>query len=342
MLRFVNFVLYYKVFISMKKKVAVIGGGDSSEVVVSVKSASQLMGMMDAEKYDLYLVFISGNIWEVQIGADKYPINKSNFSFEKDGTTVLFDFAYITIHGTPGENGILQSYFELVGIPYSSCGVFVSSLTFNKFACKTFLNEFGIKSAKGKLIRKGMPVDVEDIASLGFPCFVKPNNGGSSFGVSKVLAKEHVMSAVENAFKEDNEVIVEEFIEGIEITNGAYMVDGQVHVLPITEIVSETDFFDYNAKYEGKSKEITPARLSESQTLECKAITAKVYKALNCSGIVRVDYIVSNGAFYMLEINTVPGMSAASIIPQQIRAEGLCEKEVFSAVIEECSRKKMK
>jgi len=320
----------------MKKKIAVIGGGDSSEKVVSVKSASQLMGMLDAEKYDLYLVYIAGNVWEVQIGEAKYPIDRSDFTFTKDGEKIAFDFAYITIHGTPGEDGILQSYFELLKIPYSSCGVFASNLTFNKYACKTFLNEFGITAAKGKFVRKGQNVDVDDIATLGFPCFVKPNNGGSSFGVSKVNSKSDILPAIEKALKEDSEVIIEEFIEGIEITNGAYMHDGEIKVLPITEIVSETDFFDYDAKYEGLSQEITPARLTGKQTETCKAITKKVYEKLNCAGIVRVDYIVSNDEFYMLEINTVPGMSAASIIPQQIRAEGLKEKDVFSAVIEEC------
>lgn len=324
----------------MKKNIAVIGGGDSSEVVISIKSASQLISMMDGDRHNLFLVHISNGKWEVLLDNDtKATINKDDFSFIKAGEKIQFDFAYITIHGTPGEDGILQSYFELLKIPYSSCNVFTSSLTFNKHACKTYLKDCDIKFAKGILLRKGEVVEADSISEkLKFPCFIKPNNGGSSFGVSKVDNKLELKPAILSALEEDNEVLIEEFIDGIELTNGAYMENGEVKVLPITEIVSENDFFDFNAKYEGKSQEITPARLTPELTDLCKDITAKIYKTLNCKGIVRVDYILSEGEFYMLEINTVPGMSAASIIPQQIRAAGLKEKDVFNVVIEECSK----
>lgn len=319
----------------MKKNIAIIGGGNSSEEVVSVKSAAQLLEMMDADKYTLYNVYIRQDDWHVNINGEKYPINKADFSFEFNGTVFFFDCVYITIHGTPGEDGILQSYFDLIGLPYTSCSAFASSLTFNKFATKAFLNEYGVKSAKGLLFRKGDEIDADFVAeSLGLPCFIKPNNGGSSFGVSKVEDKNEIVSAITHALTEGDEIIIESFLSGREFTNGAYIIGDQVNVLPITEIVSENDFFDYEAKYVGKSSEITPAELTPEEEEACKKLTRKIYKALGCSGIVRVDYIKQDDEFYLLEINTAPGMSKQSIIPQQIRAEGLEPKDVFSAVIE--------
>jgi len=324
----------------VKKNIAIIGGGNSSEEVVSVKSASQLMEMMDAEKFMLYFVYIRENNWHVKIGESEIQIDKADFSFSLNDQKINFDCAYITIHGTPGEDGILQSYFDLIGLPYTSCGAFESALTFNKFATKAFLKEYGIKSAAGMLFRKGDSIDAEAVAKkLGLPCFIKPNNGGSSFGVSKVSKVSDIENAINEALTEDDEIIIESFLSGSEFTNGAYYANGEIHILPITEIVSENDFFDYEAKYTGKSKEITPARLSDEETAECKALTKKIYHALGCKGIVRVDYIKQEDEFFLLEINTAPGMSKASIIPQQIRVEGMEPKSVFTAVIEEALTK---
>lgn len=318
------------------KNIAIIGGGNSSEAEISVKSAGQLMGMMDAKKYNLFLVSIIKDDWHVKLDDAVIPINKSDFSFVDKGKKICFDCAYITIHGTPGEDGRLQSYFELINLPYTSCGVFESALTFNKFACKSFLAQYDILTAQAILVRKGDTIDAQHVINAtGLPCFIKPNNGGSSFGVSKVKTKEEIMPAIELALKEDSEIIIEAFIQGTEITNGAYKVNGVISVLPITEIVSENDFFDYEAKYTGKSKEITPARLSPELEMKCKELTEKIYNNLNCSGIVRVDYIIKDNDLYILEINTVPGMSAASIIPQQIRAAGLKTEKVFSDIIED-------
>lgn len=328
----------------MKKNIAIVGGGDSPEAEVSIRSAAQLRGMMDLERYNVYVVFVKGTYWAVRSeGMSDILVDKSDFSFEMNGAKVKFDCVYSTIHGTPGEDGKLQSYFELIGLPYTGCGVFTSALTFNKFACKMFLNEYGIASAKAVLIRRHQAFETAKILEkVGLPCFVKPNNSGSSFGVSKVKTADELLPAIKKAFDEDVEVIIESFIQGIEVTNGIYRAAGKTTVLPITEIASENEFFDYEAKYNGASREITPARLSQRDEAACKAITEQVYNLLDCKGIVRIDYILSNGQFYMLEINTAPGMSQASIIPQQIRAAGLIEKEVFSAVIEDAIAAKSK
>lgn len=321
----------------MKKNIAILGGGFSSESEISKQSTRQLCEMMDSHKYNLYAVFIEDAKWYVEYNGKEYPVSRENFSFSLDGTTVVFDCVYNTIHGTPGEDGRLSSYFELLGIPYTNSGVFTSALTFNKYATKVFLHSFDILSAQAILVRKHETINPQDIVShVGLPCFVKPNNAGSSFGVSKVYEKSDVLPALEKAFAEDSEVIIESFIDGIEISNGAYKLGNEVHVLPITEIQTDNDFFDYQAKYEGKSIEITPAQLPDDITQLCYALTKKIYEALDCKGICRVDYIISQGNLYFLEINTVPGMSKSSIIPQQIRAAGLKEADVFSEIIENC------
>lgn len=320
-----------------KKKIAIIGGGYSSESEISMKSTEQLCEMMKASEFEIYAVYISKKSWEVRIDNNTYPINKEDFSCIINNNKITFDCIYNSIHGTPGEDGRLAAYFELLTIPYTSCGVFQSALTFNKYATKVFLQSFGIVSAKGLLIRKNDPIDSKKIIDeLSLPCFVKPNNGGSSFGISKVKSIEELLPAIELALTEDNEVIIESFIEGKEISNGVYKVGNTITVLPITEIRSENDFFDYQAKYEGKSSEITPAELSEELTKECKELTKKIYSLLDCKGICRIDYIIQNDELYLLEINTVPGMSKASIIPQQIRAAGLEECVVFSDIIRDC------
>lgn len=319
----------------MKKVIAIIGGGNSSEAEISIKSANNLKKILSEESYETHVVFIQFDTWVVKDNSGDIPINKADFSFIKNGKTIKFDCAYITIHGTPGEDGRLQSYFELINMPYTSCDVFTSSLTFNKFATKTFLKEYGVLTADAVLIRKGDDVDPRSvIEKLGLPCFVKPNNGGSSFGVTKVAKEQDLLSAIEKALKEDNEVIIESFIDGIELTNGAFKTEKHITVLPITEIVSQNEYFDYEAKYKGMSKEITPACLPVEMTNECKELTKEIYKILNCKGIVRIDYILSEGMFFFLEINTVPGLSDASIIPQQLRAAEFKEHAVFSLIIE--------
>lgn len=319
-----------------KKNIAVVCGGYSSECEVSLRSGKNLYGWIDEQKFCPYLVYIDKTKWVLMEGGAEYPISKLDFSAEVNGTKITFDCAYITIHGTPGEDGRLQAYFEMVRLPYTSCGVFTSSLTFHKFATKAFLQQFGIKTAKSYLVRKYDYVRPEEvIAAVGLPCFVKPNNCGSSYGVSKVKTAEGILPAIEKALKEDSEVIIEEFIQGREFTNGIYRTKSLIHVLPITEIVSENEFFDYEAKYTGKSKEITPAQLTPELELKCKQLTGHIYKLLNCDGVVRVDYILRDDTFYLLEVNTTPGLSSQSIIPQQIRAEGASEKEFFTMLIED-------
>jgi len=321
----------------MKKNIAIVAGGDSSEVVVSLKSAAGLYSFMDKERYNLYIVTIVGKIWQVEWSdTEKIVIDKNDFSFTQDGEKTLFDFAYITIHGTPGENGILQGYFELIGLPYSCCGVLAAAITFNKFTCNQYLKSFGIKVAESLVLRSGQTVTDQEVAEkIGFPCFVKPNVGGSSFGVSKVKSPEQVQPAIENAFAEGSEVMIEAFLAGTEITCGVYKTKGKSNVLPVTEVVSENEFFDYDAKYKGQVQEITPARISSSLTGRVQKLTSAIYDILGCKGIVRIDYIISEGeVINLLEVNTTPGMTTTSFIPQQIAAAGLDIKEVMTEIIE--------
>jgi len=326
----------------MKKNIAIIAGGDTSEYEVSLKSAANLLDMMDKDKYSIYTILVRGNEWNgINGDINGLPIDKNDFSLITPNGKLTFDFAYITIHGTPGEDGRLQAYFEMIGIPYSSPGVFASSITYNKLGSKLFLKNYDVPVAKTVLLRKGETADIEKIIKeVGLPCFVKPNEAGSSFGVSKVKKADELNNALEKAFREDDEALIEEFIEGTEVTCGTFKINSKQIVLPVTEIVSETEFFDYEAKYLGKSKEITPARLSEQQTHDCQELTSKIYSILNLKGIVRIDYIFSKNKFYYLEVNTTPGMSPASIIPQQLRAAGMNTKDVFSSIIEDKSHQK--
>jgi D-alanine-D-alanine ligase len=323
----------------MKKNIAIVAGGDSSEYEISIESADQLMGILDKSKYKGYIVSIRNNVWEVQHPSmGNHAIDRNDFSFEYEGVKVIFDCALIAIHGTPGEDGKLQSYFDLLKIPYTTSGVLTSALTFNKYTCKAFLNNFGINTAKAILVRKGSDVQPEYIAKeLGLPCFVKPNNGGSSFGVTKVAAVQAISEALVSAFKEDDEIIIEEFIGGLEVTCGLLKTRKKEYILPLTEIVSKTEFFDYDAKYKGMADEITPARISKDVEKLVKDTSSFIYDVLNCKGIVRIDYIFSKGKLYFLEVNTVPGMSKNSIVPQQARAAGLDLGELFSLVIEDVS-----
>jgi D-alanine-D-alanine ligase len=321
----------------MKKNIAIVAGGDSSEVVVSLKSAAGLYSFMDKERYNLFIVTIVGQTWQVEWSdTEKIAIDKNDFSFTRNGVKTNFDFAYITIHGTPGENGILQGYFDLIGLPYSCCGVLAAAITFNKFTCNQYLKGFGVKVSESLVLRAGQTVSDEEVAQkIGFPCFVKPNVGGSSFGVTKVKSIEQVQPAIALAFAEGAEVMVEAFMAGTEITCGVYKTKTKSHVLPITEVVSENEFFDFDAKYKGQVQEITPARISDALTERVHKLTSAIYDILGCKGIVRIDYIISEGdVINLLEVNTTPGMTATSFIPQQIAAAGMDIKDVMTEIIE--------
>ncbi|GAB1416410.1 D-alanine--D-alanine ligase [Paludibacter sp.] len=321
----------------MKPNIAIIAGGNSSEIVVSLKSAEGLLTFIDNEKYNLYKVIITQNDWQVHLSENiVIDINKNDFSFEHDNQKVKFDFAYITIHGTPGEDGILQGYFELIGIPYSSCGVLASAITFNKFSCNQFLKSFGVRISDSILLRSGQTISSEEVESkIGFPCFVKPNVGGSSFGVTKVKSKDQVIAAVEKAFKEGNEVMIEAFMKGVEVTCGMYKTRTKSVVFPITEVVPHNEFFDFDAKYKGQVDEITPARISEDLTKRIQNLTSAIYDILGCKGIVRIDYIITEGdVINLMEVNTTPGMTKTSFIPQQIQAAGLDIKDIMTDIIE--------
>ncbi len=321
----------------MKKNIAIVAGGDSSEVVVSLKSAAGLYSFMDKERYNLFIVTIVGKTWQIEWSdKEKIAIDKNDFSFIRNGEKITFDFAYITIHGTPGENGILQGYFDLIGLPYSCCGVLAAAITFNKFTCNQYLKGFGIKVSESLVLRSGQTVTDEEVAEkIGFPCFVKPNVGGSSFGVTKVKSIEQVQPSIARAFEEGSEVMIEAFMSGIEITCGIYKTKTKSQVLPITEVVSENEFFDYDAKYKGQVQEITPARISKELTERVQKLTSAIYDILGCKGLVRIDYIISEGdVINLLEANTTPGMTATSFIPQQIAAAGLDIKNVMTEIIE--------
>ena len=321
----------------MKKKIAIVAGGDQSELEVSLRSAAGLYSFIDKERYDLFIVTIVGTIWEVECDGEKYAIDKNDFSFtDNKGNKTRFDFAYITIHGVPGEDGKLQGYFDLLRIPYSCCGVLAASLTFNKFFCNKFLNEFNVPSAKSILLNKGdkvIPQEIED--QLGMPIFVKPNGGGSSYGTSKVKTKEGIQAAVNAALVESDQVIIESFMQGTEITCGVYKTKDKTVVFPITEVVSKNEFFDTDAKYNGAVEEITPARLSQVVTDRVQRLTSMIYDYIGAKGIIRVDYIITEGdKINLLEVNTTPGMTATSFIPQQVRAAGLDIKDVMTDIIE--------
>ena len=322
-----------------KKNIALFLGGDSAEAVISLKSAEQMLNVLDDSLYDVYPIMVKGASWTYSNNGRTTDVDKNDFSLSIDGRHIRFDCAVPMIHGTPGEDGRLQAYLDLMQVPYTTCGVLASALTFNKHACKTYLNSLGILFPKGKLIRKGENVNVSELFDLlGLPCFIKPNSGGSSFGVTKIKTREELAPALEAAFAEDaREVLVEEFIEGTELTCGLVKLDENIIAFPITEIVSKKEFFDVEAKYQsGMAEEITPARISESLSADCKTISKAIYQCLNCSGIIRIDYIIRDGFLYFLEVNTVPGMTAVSIIPKQIDVAGTTSiKTLYTNLINE-------
>lgn len=331
----------------MKRNIAIVAGGDSSEYEVSLRSAVGLYSFMDKERYNITIVILRGSDWQAvvewKMENEQWqtivatPIDKNNFSFTYNGQKTQLEYAYITIHGTPGENGLLQGYFDMLHIPYSCCGVLPAALTFNKYACNHYLQDFDIRIAPSILLRKNMqrPTNEEIVSKVGLPCFIKSNVGGSSFGCTKVKTVEQITSAIDWAFAEGNEVICEAFMQGVEITCGVYKTDHQAVAFPITEVVTKNEFFDYDAKYKGQVDEITPARIPDEVRDQVQALTLRIYDILGCHGIIRADYILTDGwTINLLEINTTPGMTATSFIPQQVRAAGLDIREVLTDIIE--------
>ena len=319
------------------KRIAIVAGGDSSESEVSLRSAAGLMTFIPDE-YEKYIVSITGGDWNVHLlDSVTTLIDKNDFSFVKEGRKTTFDFAYITIHGTPGENGILQGYFNLIGMPFSCCDVLASALTFDKYVCNQFLRNFDIAIAPSVVLRHRQTISNADIVEkLGLPLFVKPSAGGSSFGITKVKEEEQLSPAIEKAFKESDEVVVERFVAGTEVTCGMYKTRSKTVVLPVTEVVSKNEFFDYDAKYKNQSDEITPARISDTLTRQIQATTEKIYDLVGAKGIVRVDYIIEeSGRIVLLEVNTTPGMTPQSFLPQQIKAAGLNIQDVMRDIIED-------
>jgi D-alanine-D-alanine ligase len=321
----------------MMKNIAIVAGGNTSEYEVSLRSAEGLYGFIDKERYCRYIVMLRNGDWNVKMpDGTTAAIDKNDFSFRADGRKIKFDYAYITIHGCPGENGLLQGYFDMLEIPYSSCGVLASALTFNKFINNQLLKSFGYRIADSIRLTKGQPVDAGYIADrLGLPVFVKPNDSGSSFGVTKVKEASRLQPAIEKAFAEGREVIIESFIEGTEITCGCYKTKTKQAVFPIAEVVTDNEFFDYDAKYNGQVQEIIPARISQELTADVQRRTLEIYDLIGASGIIRIDYIIpKDNDPVLLEINTNPGMTATSFLPQQIRAAGIDIKDVMTDIIE--------
>lgn len=326
---------------TFKRNIAIVCGGDSSEHDVSLRSAQGLYSFFDKEKYNIYIVDIKGQDWHVDLqNGETAQIDKNDFSFLLNGKVVVFDYAYITIHGHPGENGLMQGYFEMLGIPYSTSGVLVEAMTFDKYVLNNYLRGFGVNVADSILLRRNETYDEDAIEKrIGMPCFVKPSADGSSFGVSKVKNADQLAPALRVAFMESDEVMVEGFLEGTEISQGIYKTKDKSVVLPATEVVTNNEFFDYDAKYNGQVQEITPARLSPETAEKVAQETSRIYDILHANGIIRIDYIISkdkdgNDKINMLEINTTPGMTVTSFIPQQVRAAGLDIKDVLSEIVE--------
>jgi D-alanine-D-alanine ligase len=319
----------------MKTKVAIIYGGYSSEFEISKKSADTIYSNINTEYFEPFLVEITKKNWYVHIRGGVTPIDKNKFTYLLNDLENSFDIAFITIHGTPGEDGKLQAYFDIIDLQYVNSSVLASSLSFNKWACNRFLSDFGISTAKAILLRDPSSIHPIQIADeLEFPCFVKPNDGGSSFGISKVKTLMEMPDAIAKAFAEGSEVIVESFIKGRELTCGLYNNGKEIIAFPLTEIISHNDFFDYDAKYKGESNEVTPADISVELIKELQAISKKVYKIMGLSALSRVDYIVTaENEIYLIEVNTNPGMTEASIVPQQIKAANLNLTSVLTEIL---------
>jgi D-alanine-D-alanine ligase len=318
------------------KNIAVLMGGYSHEWEISLKSGAVIAQNLDSNLYKIYPVAILIDGWYYKDDAGtRYDIDKNDFSLSIDAKKITFDCCYNTIHGTPGEDGKLQALLELLNIPQTSCDSYQSALTFNKRDCIAVLKPWNITTGNHMYINQGDTIDEEIIArNIGLPCFVKANRSGSSFGVSKVYKVEEINAALETAFEVDDEIIIESFLDGVEVSVGAYQIGDKIEVLLPTEIVSENDFFDYEAKYQGKSKEITPARIKDENTKAVQQTTRRIYQVLKLKGLARADFIFHKGIPHFIEINTNPGMSKESIVPQQITASGLILKKVLTEIIE--------
>ncbi len=322
----------------MKRVIAIVAGGDSSENPVSLRSAATILENMDKERYEPYIVEIEGKKWQVHVKEGvTVPVDRNDFSFTYNDNRKVFDYAYITIHGTPGENGVFEGYLRLMRIPFSTCDVLASALTFNKFVLNKTMKSCKVNVSPSIRIRKGDIVDPDRVVrKVGLPCFIKPTDGGSSFGTTKVKTREQIIPAVEEAFKENSEIMVESFMQGTEVTNGYYKTRKREVKLPVTEVIPKSDFFDYDAKYNGKVEEITPARIPDELRDRIQDLTARIYDLIGCHGIIRNDYIITDGdKINLLEVNTTPGMTATSFIPQQIRAAGMNLTDVFTEIIED-------
>jgi len=319
----------------MKKNIAVIMGGYSSEVEISLKSGTVVCENLDRDKYNVYSVHILKDKWVLVEDGKEYPINKDDFSAVVNGYKVKMDAVFNAIHGTPGENGIILAYFDLIGLSHSSASFYQMALTFNKRDTLSVVKAYGIKTATSFYLNNGDFIDEQEIIEkVGLPCFVKPNNAGSSFGISKVYTKEEIKPALDKAFKEDDEILIETFLDGTEVSVGVIEYEGKTKVLPVTEIVSENDFFDYEAKYEGKSQEITPARISKEEQEVVEKTALKVYEVLQMKGFSRSEFILVDGVPHFLEMNTVPGLTQESILPQQANEAGISLSKLFNNAIE--------
>ena len=322
----------------MKRIIAIVAGGDSSENPVSLRSAATILEYMDKDKYEPYILEIEGKKWQVHVKEGvTAPVDLNDFSFTFQDKKTAFDYAYIIIHGTPGENGVLEGYLRLMRIPFSTCDVLPSALTFNKFVLNKTMKSCKVNVSDSVRLRKGDEIDTDKIVrKVGLPCFIKPTDGGSSFGTTKVKSVEQIIPAINDAFKENSEIMIESFMQGIEVTNGYFKTRKREVKLPVTEVVPKTDFFDYDAKYTGKVEEITPARIPDELRDRIQDLTARIYDLLGCHGIIRNDYIITDGdKINLLEVNTTPGMTATSFIPQQIRAAGLNLTDVLTELIED-------
>ncbi len=321
----------------MKPKVAIVAGGNSGEYEVSLNSAGVIYRNLNRNKYDAYIIHIKGLEWTYKDPDGKLiVVDKNDFSIILNGEKIKFDCVFVAIHGTPGEDGKLQGYFDLLGIPYTSCDLTTSSLTFNKDFCKRVVASFGVNTPKAVNLFRNKDFNIHDIVkNISLPCFVKPNNGGSSVGTSKVFEESELLNAIQIAFKEDDQVLIEQYIDGKELTCGIIQSGSKNITFPITEIVSAKEFFDYEAKYtEGMADEIVPARISEDISDKCKRLSEFLYDKLNCKGLVRFDYIYKNDVFYYLEVNTVPGLSEGSIVPKMAKALGMSLEELYDMMIQ--------
>ena len=314
--------------------IAILTGGPSSEREISVKSADCIAAHLDSAKYTYRYLLMESDGWYERTTRSRIDLN--DFTLEIDGKKEHFDFVFLMIHGTPAEDGKIQGYFEYLGIPHSTCETLSASLTFNKQKCKDYLKAYQIPMAESMLLEPGDPIDEPDILSLGLPLFVKPNNNGSSYGISKVKSREELLGAITHARDFDDEIIIEAFLDGREFGCGVVREDEVLHALPITEIIPEAEFFTYEAKYEGASQEITPAEISEDLTAQCQELSKRLYRLLSCRGMVRFDFILVGDTFFLLEANTIPGMSEASIVPQQAVAYGWTISKLLDVVVEDC------